>query len=57
MEDWKKAMFSKKSHFELTLGNKYSLRRRLPGSGGLDPRFTRQTVKYLPKLIAWACFS
>jgi hypothetical protein len=57
VEDWKKAMFSKKSHFELTLGNKYSLRRRLPGSGGLDPRFTRQTVKYLPKLIAWACFS
>jgi hypothetical protein len=57
VEDWKKVMFFDESHFELRFANSRGLCRRLCGSDIFDPRFTKKTVKHLPKIVAWGSFS
>ena len=57
IEDWKKVMFSDKSHFELRFANSRRLCRRPVGSDHFDPQFTRKTVKFPPKIMAWGTFS
>ena len=57
MEDWKKVMFSNKSHFELSFGNQSTRVRRPWGSDRFDEKFTRKTVKHPKKVMVWACFS
>jgi hypothetical protein len=57
VEDWKKALFSDKSHSKLTFRNKSSRCRRPIGLDRLNPMFTKKSVKHLPQLMAWGCFS
>jgi hypothetical protein len=57
VKDWKKALFSDKSHSKLTYTNKSSRCRRPIRLDRLNPRFTKKSVKHLPQLMAWGCFS
>jgi hypothetical protein len=57
VDDWKKVMFSDESHFELRFANTRHLCSQQPCSDRFDPRFTRKTVKYPAKIMAWGCFS
>ncbi len=50
VKDWNNVMFSDKSPFELTFGNKSSRCRRPTGFDRLELRFTKKSVKQLPKL-------
>jgi hypothetical protein len=57
VEQWKAAMFSNESHFELQSGENSGRCRRPARLDQFGPKFTKMSMKHPKKVMVWGCFS